>query len=321
MSFFLRHALAAVVVAGSFCGSFAAQAAEPTLKERLDGSKRLLFLGDSITAGGTYVAQFDAWLTATRRDKKPLVLNAGLASETISGLSEDGHAGGKFPRPDLFERLDRVLAETKPDLVVACYGMNCGIYLPLDEARFAKYQAGARRLKAAVEKSGAQLIFATPPYHDVSRNKLPFVYNDVLGRYGAWLLAQREHGWQVVDVHEPMTAHIEKARAANPEFTVQRDGVHPNAEGHWLMARELIRSFGDPKSADCATTEEMLTLNHISPECFKLIVQRMSVLRDAYVSAAGHLRPGVAKGLPVAEAEQKAAALTQQINALLTPKP
>ena len=50
-------------------------------------------------------------------------------------MSEEGHAGGKFPRPDLHERLDRALPKTKPDLVFACYGMNDGIYLPLDEAR------------------------------------------------------------------------------------------------------------------------------------------------------------------------------------------
>jgi hypothetical protein len=74
------------------------------------------------------------------------VIDMGLPSETVSGLSEDGHAGGKFPRPDLFERLDRVLRVVRPDVVLACYGMNCGIYQPLDDARFAKFKAGIERL-------------------------------------------------------------------------------------------------------------------------------------------------------------------------------
>jgi len=32
------------------------------------------------------------------------ILNLGLPSETVSGLSEPNHAGGAFPRPDLHER-------------------------------------------------------------------------------------------------------------------------------------------------------------------------------------------------------------------------
>ena len=35
------------------------------------------------------------------------ILDLGLSSETVSGLSEPGHAGGAFPRPCLKERLER----------------------------------------------------------------------------------------------------------------------------------------------------------------------------------------------------------------------
>jgi hypothetical protein len=44
----------------------------------------------------------------------------------------------------------------------------------------------------------------------------------------------------------------------------------------------------------------------------------MSILRDAYVHSAGHKRPGVAKGLPVSEAEAQAAEITKQIEQLLS---
>ena len=46
-------------------------------------------------------------------DRKFKVINCGLPSETVSGLSEPDHAGGKFPRPDLHERLGRVLAKNE----------------------------------------------------------------------------------------------------------------------------------------------------------------------------------------------------------------
>ena len=95
-----------------------------------------MVLGDSITYGGEYVDQFELFLRANFPDRRFEVLDLGLPSETVSGLSEEGHAGGKFPRPDLHERLERVLAKTKPDLVTACYGMNDGIYLPFDEPTF-----------------------------------------------------------------------------------------------------------------------------------------------------------------------------------------
>ena len=96
---------------------------QPTdLTALLNASQRIVFLGDSITYQGDYVAYFDTWLERSSRTNKPEILNLGLPSETISGLSEKGHAGGRFPRPNLFERLDRVLEKTKPDLVIACYG-------------------------------------------------------------------------------------------------------------------------------------------------------------------------------------------------------
>jgi lysophospholipase L1-like esterase len=109
----------------------------PSARDVVVKAKRIVVLGDSITYGGGWVVPFIAWLEAEGWTGD--VINMGLSSETVSGLSEDGHAGGKFPRPDLHERLDRVLRVGRPDLVIACYGMNCGIYQPLDEARCAKF--------------------------------------------------------------------------------------------------------------------------------------------------------------------------------------
>src|SRR5258708_40308174 len=80
----------------------------------LHGAKRILFLGDSITYGGQYVDRFETFLFTQYPGEKFEVINCGLPSETVSGLSEEGHAGGKFPRPDLHERLGRVLEKEKP---------------------------------------------------------------------------------------------------------------------------------------------------------------------------------------------------------------
>ncbi len=309
VSFRLTAVLAVLTTAVS------ALAAEPTPRELVTGSRRILFLGDSITAAGQYVAFFDAWLATQRLSAPPVVINCGLPSETVSGLSEEGHAGGKFPRPDLAERLTRVLEIAKPDLVFACYGINCGIYEPFDDGRFKRYQQGYRDLKAAVEKRGAKLVVMTPPFYDDLRSPKGFSYNAVLDRYTDWLLGQRKEGWTVIDLHGPMTAEVGRRRAEQADFTFQPDGVHPNEAGHWFVASRLIGWCGDEASAGVGSPQGMLKERGSPESLLPLVRQRMSVLRDAYVGAAGHKRPGVAKGLPIPEAEAQAAELSAKIGA------
>src|SRR4051812_46753280 len=102
-------------------GPAAAVAADPP---PLAGMRRVVFLGDSITHDGRYIGFIEAQLRLRDPALRCQFLTLGLPSETVSGLTEPEHAGGKFPRPVLSERLDRVLEKTRPNLVVACYGMN-----------------------------------------------------------------------------------------------------------------------------------------------------------------------------------------------------
>jgi lysophospholipase L1-like esterase len=310
-----RHILSSVVVVVATAASTATAADRPpTPADLLKSAKRIVFLGDSITASGGYVVDFEAWLLAQPDGPRPTVINAGLSSETVSGLSEEGHAGGQFPRPDLAERLDRVLAKTKPDLVVACYGINCGIYQPFNAARFQKYQQGIERLKQTVEKSGAKLVIMTPPVYDDSRAKHEFSYNEVLDRYSAWLVEQRQAGWLVIDLHEPMTRALAERNKADSQFTFQPDAVHPNAAGHWFIAQQLCKAFGDTGLTAADKPAAMLKAQGLSESLLALIEKRATLRRDAYVSAAGHKRPGVAAGLPIEEAEKQADALKEQID-------
>ena len=56
--------------------------------EILKNAKKLVFFGDSITYGGEYVVFFERWLTVNHPELSPEVLNQGIPSETVSGLSE-----------------------------------------------------------------------------------------------------------------------------------------------------------------------------------------------------------------------------------------
>jgi pimeloyl-ACP methyl ester carboxylesterase/lysophospholipase L1-like esterase len=278
----------------------------------LPNVERIVFLGDSITHDGKYITYLETVLLADT-DKHYQILDLGLSSETVSGLSEEGHAGGQFPRPDLHERLDRVLATTKPHLIVACYGMNCGIYLPLDDARFQKYKDGIQFLRDKAMAAGATVLHVTPPtFEPGPTNKTPY-YNDVLGAYGKWLLGQRAIGWDVVDIHSPMESCIKEHLKSDPKFMLARDGVHPGEQGHWLMAQQILAHWGITTNY---ALEDFTSPTGRLHALHTLVSKRLHTLGAAYLSAAGHKRPGVKPGLPIEKAEAEAAELTRQIDAL-----
>jgi lysophospholipase L1-like esterase len=288
--------------------------------ELLKKAHRILFIGDSITYDGRYVGYFETWILTHRPDQKWEIIDVGLPSETVSGLTEEGHADGKFARPVLSERLERVLSAVKPDLVIACYGMNCGIYQSLDQGRFEKYQAGITQLHDAVVKAGAEIVHVTSPTFDhlTGKNAAPD-YNEVLRRYSEWLIARRIDGWTVIDLYGRMDAEIAKRRAKNPDFTFAPDGVHPDYAGHWFMAQQLIRFFGDNVSALAKNPEEMIALGEKSKEIIQTAYERMAVMRDAWLTETGHTHPAIPKGRPRSEAEPAAAELSKRLEGLLTP--
>lgn len=282
--------------------------------ESLPDVKRILFLGDSITHDGKYIEYVETVLIADT-DKRYDILGLGLSSETVSGLSEEGHAGGKFPRPDLHERLDRVLATAKPELVLACYGMNCGIYLPLDDGRFQKYKDGIQWLRDKAKAAGVKdVIHLTPPTYDpVQKKGEASFYNDTLGAYGKWLLDQRAKVWQVVDIHNPMDAALAELRKKDPAAFISKDGVHPGPEGHWLMAQQVLKHWG----VKCDyTIDDFTATNGKLNALYKLVSKRQKILNPSFLNAAGHKRPGVAPGLPIDEAKKQADEITKQIDAL-----
>jgi lysophospholipase L1-like esterase/pimeloyl-ACP methyl ester carboxylesterase len=274
---------------------------------------RVAILGDSITYAGRWTVLVESALRATPEFADAEIVNFGLPSETVSGLSEPGHAGGKFPRPDLPERLDRVLDGFKPTLVLACYGMNDGIYLPLDEARFKAFQDGMVKLKSAVEKHGARIICITAPLFKADNlagddNH----YDAVLDAQAQWLNSRRADGWQVVDIRPELKAAVAEAKRADPKFIYAGDGVHPGNEGHRFIAESVARQLwpllklsGEPRST--------------SGEALKILSQRNELLKLAWLTQTRHLRPGIPAGLPLEQAQAQAAKLLEQYRAAATP--
>jgi len=222
----------------------------------LKGGETILFFGDSITQGGAYVEDVDAFLITRFPEKRFRIVNAGISSETISGTSEPDH----HPRrPWAHERFDRDVAAAKPDIVVACFGMNDGNYHPFDGLKFQKYRAGVRRLIDRCKRIGARTVFMTPPPFDPYRRragdpnavhwgyKYPAVdYDTVLEVYSDFLLGLRHEGFIVAPVHDAMNRHLRERRRERVSFYLAGDAVHPNATGHWLMAQTLLEALAVP---------------------------------------------------------------------------
>ncbi len=302
-------ALTAGLVFGLAATALAQQEASSLDWQELQSSSPWVFLGDSNTYSGGYVAVLDAWLREA--SPKLRLLNLGVSSETASGLSEIDHP---FKRPCVHERLRKVLAMTRPKVVVVCYGMNDGIYDPPSRERLEAYQAGMRRLVDEVHASGARVICLTPPIFEADvvarKGKLgptengryayfaPYEqYDDVLKQQAAWCLGNEMQADAVIDIHAALLVEKQKRQSQDAGFAFSQDGVHFGSDAHLMVAQEVLRGLGAP----------LPLLNHPpTKEAVAKAHQRMVLLRNAYLSATGKNRPGLAAGDPVWYAERLA---------------
>ena len=260
---------------------------------------RVLILGDSITFAGGWATLVESGLRRTPDFSEATIINAGLPSETVSGLSEPDHAGGKFPRPCLHERLSRVLASCKPTLVLACYGMNDGIYLERDPVRQAAYQTGMTTLHDAVIAAQARFIAITPPLFSADHPPGKNNYDLVLDAYSSWLVSRRTDGWEVVETRTALRQAVADAKAKDPGFIYAKDSVHPGTQGHRFIAL-----------ATWAGLAPLLGLKLDTPfaaePALGTLTKRHEVLKLAWLTETKHLRPGIPAGLPLGQAETKA---------------
>lgn len=278
-------------------------------------AKRILFLGNSITYAGNYVAYVETVLRLRHPEIHYEFINVGLPSETVSGLSEPNHAGGRFPRPDLHERLQRVLQNIKPDLVFACYGMNDGIYLPYNEGRFQKFQDGIKWLHNEVVQSGASIIHVTPPIYDERKGQ---AYANLLDLYADWLLSCRYTlNWPVIDIHWPMKKYLEDQRSIDTSFAYAKDGIHPNETGHFIMARQILRFLGEPGLTSVTNISAVVSGYENGNALLQLIEKRQAIMKDAWLTYTGHTRPEMKKGIPLPEAQKEYNEIETRIQELI----
>lgn len=207
-------------------------------------------IGDSVTYGGGngYVEILQKLADEKRPNLNLTFLNWGKSSETITGLTEVGHPG---PRPYLFERLDKLLASKPIDVVMFCYGINCGIYGKPSQKLFDSYKIGVVSFLEKAKAKNIKTILLTPPPLTLETfpvkidmdaeftwlNPYPKYDKEVLQEFKKTILALDHDALLTsIDIHTPLSQ--------NQATCYDNDPIHPNLTGHRLIANTIIEKLG-----------------------------------------------------------------------------
>lgn len=209
---------------------------------------RVVFLGDSITDGGHYHSFIWLWYLTRYPDMDIRVFNAGIGGDTVK---------------DMYERLDGEVFPKRPTVVLVTFGMNDTGYFEYNHPGAEEY--GQRRLAECAEKfamleerlrtvDGMRIILlGGSPYDEFSTFKgegmaaEPFKgKNEVLRKVSDMMRKSAEaNGWEFMDFNDPMVAAQAKILEKNPEWTyTMLDRIHPDNDGHMLMAYLFLESQG-----------------------------------------------------------------------------
>jgi|GEM_PF-586394 len=199
---------------------------ERTRQKLLAGEPvRIVCFGDSVT--GVY------YHTGSRRaytDMLGIALRKsvdGAQVETINaGIS--GHT-----TVNALARIDKDVLSHKPDLVTVMFGLNDMVRVPLDD-----YRANLKTIVAKCHEIGAEVVLATPN-NVVTTSGRPteklITYCDIVREVG------RELSVPVCDCYREMDG-----LRARDEFAwrlLMSDAIHPNMDGHKVMAELLARTI------------------------------------------------------------------------------
>lgn len=283
-------------------------------------NKKVLILGNSITQNGKYVDFLEYYLRKNYPNETLDIISIGLSSETVSGDSEASHA---FPRPCVHARLDDALKLIKPDLVLACYGMNDGIFSEKDDTRFSNYKNGITALIKKVEDAGAKIMLLTPTPFDPDPIKERIAFDDepqsyqhpyynygqVLYDYATWLKTIEDV--KVIDLNSYLNHQLVAIKTQKADSTFIPDGVHPNDIGHFYMAKKILSDLYPEITIGNATSEiEPLKIDPL----FVMSSKRRKLRSEGWLKYIGYTRGDTVKSNSIKATIEKIKQLDLSIN-------
>jgi hypothetical protein len=114
-----------------------------------------------------------------------------------------------------------------------------------------------------------------------------------------------------------MKKFLEDRRLVDTAFLFAKDGVHPNEQGHFIMAKAILLGLGELELAKATDIQTALSGFKNSDAAFKLVEERQAIMKDAWLTLIGHKRPGMKVGLPINEALVKRDEINLKIQTLL----
>ena len=199
---------------------------------------RIVFLGDSITAGGVrpngYVTLIKKELTDKHKDLDIKVIGAGISGNKV---------------PDLQSRLERDVLAKKPTVVMIYIGINDVWHGEKDPKRGTskdKFEAGLKEIIGKIKGGGARVILCTPSVIGEKADGSNSL-DAKLDEYSA--ISRRvahEEKVELCDLRKAFLNYLKKNNADNKEKGIlTTDRVHLNAAGNRFVAEVMLKALGE----------------------------------------------------------------------------
>jgi lysophospholipase L1-like esterase len=210
-------------------------AANDAPKTELKAGDRIVFLGDSITAGGVSP---NGYVTLVKQQLENLSLDPPIE---VFGA---GVSGNKVP--DLQNRLERDVISKKPTIVVIYIGINDVWHSESGRGTSKEnFEKGLKEIIQKLRDAGSKVILCTASVigerHDGS-NKLDSMldeYCDISRAVAA------ETKVQLLDLRKAFLAHSKANNKDNKESGIlTSDRVHLSAAGNRFVANQMLAALG-----------------------------------------------------------------------------
>jgi isoamyl acetate esterase len=199
----------------------------------LKKGERIIFLGDSITAGGVnpkgYVTLIKNHMKEKHADLDITIIGAGVSGNKV---------------PDLQRRLQKDVLAKKPTIVVIYIGINDVWHK--DGTPKDKFETGLTDIVTKIKDSGARVILCTPSVigekKDGGNGKDAQLdeYADI-GRKIA-----KDTKVQLCDLRKAFVDHLKANNPDNKEKGIlTNDGVHLIPAGNALVAATMLKSLDE----------------------------------------------------------------------------
>lgn len=194
--------------------------------------------GDSITEQKMYSADMETYFLVCQPQPKIQATQFGWGGETATGL---------------LGRVENDVLSFQPSVATLNYGMNDGGYIATDANKLNKYKADLDAVVKKMKAAGVRdIVVGTPGAVDSTTFKSffgtpPDVYNKTLADFGAGAkeIAEKE-GVGFADLHGLMIDVMAKAKEkyGRDYVLAGKDGIHPNQNGHLVMAYAYLKALG-----------------------------------------------------------------------------